>query len=211
MLGSILACAGRRGPQPCSPSGVKTVCGQAELSGVQLLTTASCTHPTSLLASASLFPHARCFAVLSHFSCVSFVILWTLAQQAPLSMRCSRQEYWSGLPCPPPGPLPDPGIKPVSCVSCMAGLFSTTEPPGKPPSSRNFGFPSSFLGCCVNHREPDSELLPHLASLQVLSCVPWGSASFTPSCHVLSPSGLWNPMFSTPSSPLLPCPPDSQT
>ena len=43
-----------------------------------------------------------------------FVTLWTLACKPPLSMGFSRQEYWSGLPCPPPGDLPDPGIKPAS-------------------------------------------------------------------------------------------------
>ena len=41
-----------------------------------------------------------------------FVTLWTAAYQAPLSMGFSRQEYWSGLPCPPPGDLPNTGIKP---------------------------------------------------------------------------------------------------
>ena len=51
--------------------------------------------------------------VLSRFSCVwLFATLWTVARQAPLSMGFSRQEYWSGLPCPPPGDLPDPGIEP---------------------------------------------------------------------------------------------------
>ena len=39
---------------------------------------------------------------------------WTVARQAPLSMRFSRQEYWSGLPCPPPGDIPNPGIEPAS-------------------------------------------------------------------------------------------------
>ena len=49
--------------------------------------------------------------VLSCFSCVQlFVTLWTVDHQAPLSMGFSRQEYWSGLPYPPPGDLPDPGI-----------------------------------------------------------------------------------------------------
>ena len=49
--------------------------------------------------------------VLSHFSRVwLFATLWTVAHQAPLSMGFSRQEYWSGWPCPPPGDLPDPGI-----------------------------------------------------------------------------------------------------
>ena len=43
--------------------------------------------------------------------------LWTVALQAPLSMRFSRQEYWSGLPFPPPGDLPNPGIQPRSPAS----------------------------------------------------------------------------------------------
>ena len=43
-----------------------------------------------------------------------FVMLWTVACQAPLSMGLSQQEYWSGLPIPTPGALPDPGIEPVS-------------------------------------------------------------------------------------------------
>ena len=43
--------------------------------------------------------------------------LWTVAHQAPLSLGLSRQEYWSGLPLPPPGDLPNPGIKPASPVS----------------------------------------------------------------------------------------------
>ena len=46
-------------------------------------------------------------------SCVQcFVTPWTVVLQAPLSMRFSRQEYWSGLPSPSPGDLPDPGVKP---------------------------------------------------------------------------------------------------
>ena len=44
----------------------------------------------------------------------SFGTLWTVAHQAPLSMGFSREEYWSGLPFPPPGNLPDPGIEPAS-------------------------------------------------------------------------------------------------
>ena len=43
-----------------------------------------------------------------------FVIPWTVARQAPLSMAFSRQEYWSGFPFPPPGDLSDPGIEPMS-------------------------------------------------------------------------------------------------
>ena len=56
--------------------------------------------------------------MLSHFSCVQLcATLWIVAHQAPLSMGFSRQEYWSGLPCPPPADLPDPGVKPMSPVS----------------------------------------------------------------------------------------------
>ena len=57
----------------------------------------------------------------------------TLARQAPLSMGFSRQECWSGLPFPPPGNLPDPGMEPASPVfPALAGGFLTTEPAGKP-------------------------------------------------------------------------------
>ena len=57
--------------------------------------------------------------VLSHFSCLRlFATLWTVAHKAPLSMGFSRQEHWSGFPCPPPGDLPNPGIEPVSQVPC---------------------------------------------------------------------------------------------
>ena len=52
--------------------------------------------------------------------------------QAPLSMGFSRQEYWSGLPCPPPGHLPNPGIEPRSPALQADSLLS--EPPGKPSS-----------------------------------------------------------------------------
>ena len=47
-------------------------------------------------------------------SCLTLAILWTVVCQAPLSMRFSKQEYWSGLPFPSPGYLPDPGIEPGS-------------------------------------------------------------------------------------------------
>ena len=59
-----------------------------------------------------------------------FAIPGTVAQQAPLFMELSKQEYGSGLPFPPPGNLPDPGIKPVS--PALAVRFFTTKPLGKP-------------------------------------------------------------------------------
>ena len=67
--------------------------------------------------------------LLSRFTCVQlFVTPWIIAHQAPLSMGFSRQEHWSGLPCPSPGDLPDPGIEPVSLMSsALAGMFFTTS------------------------------------------------------------------------------------
>ena len=53
-----------------------------------------------------------------------------MAHQAPLSMECSRQEYWSGLPFPSPGDFPDSGIKPVAPALQADSLPS--QPPGKP-------------------------------------------------------------------------------
>ena len=48
----------------------------------------------------------------------------TLQPQVPLSMGLSRQEYWSGLPCPPPGDLPNPGIEPTSLLYDKGGFFT---------------------------------------------------------------------------------------
>ena len=78
----------------------------------------------------------RC--VLSYFSCVRlFVTLWTIAHQAPLSIGFSRQEHWSGFPCPPPGDLPDPGIKLTSFMSpVLAGGFFTSATWEAPPEDR---------------------------------------------------------------------------
>ena len=67
--------------------------------------------------------------MLSCFSHVQFfVTLWTVAHQAPLSMGFSRHEHWTRLPCPLPGDLPDPGIKPTSPGSpALAGGFFATS------------------------------------------------------------------------------------
>jgi len=110
-----------------------------------------------------------CLAMLSHFNCVRFfVTLWTVACQAPLSMGFSRQEYWSGLPCPPPGDLPDPGIEPTSTVAPAFQVDSLQLPKGKPWQmavhegknacqyslrNRRFGFIENYtprvgLACC---------------------------------------------------------------
>ena len=66
-----------------------------------------------------------CHAMLSCFSHVQlFVTPWTVAHQAPLSVGFSRQEHWSGLPCPPPGDLPNLRIEPASAFPALqVGFF----------------------------------------------------------------------------------------
>ena len=93
-----------------------------------------------------------------------------IARQAPLSMGFSRQEYWSELPCPSTGNLPDPGIKPVSLMSpALAGRFFTTGPPGKsqhypswhsnpgplpwnPAGLENFAYKGMDGKCCLTYQ-----------------------------------------------------------
>ena len=77
-------------------------------------------------------------------------IPWTVANQAPLSMEISRQEYWSELPCPPPGDPPDPGIKPWSPALQADSLLS--EPSGKPLLWKR----------CFNYIESCSQLIVEL-------------------------------------------------
>ena len=67
-----------------------------------------------------------CMRAKSLQPCLTLCNPRTVACQAPLSMGFSRQEYWGGLPCPPPGELPNPGIEPESLTSALAGEFLTT-------------------------------------------------------------------------------------
>ena len=67
-----------------------------------------------------------------------FATPWTVAYQASPSMGFSRQEYWSGLPFPSPGDLPDPGIE-LRSPALEAGTL-TSEPPGKPKSLVNISY-----------------------------------------------------------------------
>ena len=84
-----------------------------------------------ILSSLSVFL-CVCARLLSHVQ-LFVTSRWTVAHQAPLSMEFFRQEYYSRLPCPPPGGIPDSGIEPKSPVSpALAGGFFSTVPPGKP-------------------------------------------------------------------------------
>ena len=138
-----------------------------------------------------LFDAQNTLSLLLLFSCSvvcdSFVTVWTVAYQAPVSLGFPRQEYWSGLPFPSPGDLPDPEIEPES-----PGLPADSlppEPPGMPKMMSNwpchllghkglnschFGFGSlssvplytfSFVNKLAEYRGPDkSELIyprPH--------------------------------------------------
>ena len=87
--------------------------------------------------------------VLSCFNRVQlFVTPWTVASQDPLSMGFPRQEYWRGLPFPPPGDLPDPGIESASLVSpALAGRFFTTSATWEAP--KKCLFPWNFHWYCI--------------------------------------------------------------
>ena len=92
-----------------------------------------------------------------------FMTLWTVAHQAPLSMGFSRQEYWSGLPCPPPGDLADPGSNPCLCL-----LHGGTEPPGK--SFLSLDLPLLCILCQCNHMHGILWLVSFTYNVLKVSC-----------------------------------------
>ena len=98
--------------------------------------------------------------VLSHFSRVRlFATLWTIAHQVPLSVEFPRQGYWSGLPCPPPGDLPRPGIERLYWQVDSLPLALPGKPesaiiiPISPPSGASL--PSPYPVPLGHHRAPD--------------------------------------------------------
>ena len=110
----------------------------------------------------------------------SFVTPCTkVACQVPLSMEFPRQDYWSGLPFPPPGDLPDPGIKPASPVSPALQVDSLpTEPPRKSKALLNTflilgslltasSFPSLHLFLLHFSRNSWNQTCPHLSFLEL--------------------------------------------
>ena len=95
--------------------------------------------------------------VLSHSVMFQlFATPWTVACQTPLSMEFFRQEYWSRLPFPPPGDLPDPGIEPWSPESpSLASEFFTTEPLGSPTYHMP---PSKYIRNTYTERKDKSDI-----------------------------------------------------
>ena len=90
----------------------------------------------------------------------SFVTPWTVACQAPLSVGFSRPEYWSGLPLPSPGDLPDPGFEAMS--PALAEGFFTTEGPGKPSvKRRKLRLREVKARFTVEHSWPPNEAFHH--------------------------------------------------
>ena len=108
-------------------------------------------------------------SLLNHFSRVQlFVTPWTVAHQTPLSMEFSRQEYWSGWPFPPPGDLPDPGLR-WCCVqgACTEPCFCSQPPAFAPGASKwLLGF---LVSLCLLSR-----ICPNFACVQLLF-VPYSS------------------------------------
>ena len=84
-----------------------------------------------------------------------------IAHQALLSMKFFREQYWSGLPIPPPGDLPDPGIKPAS--SALAGRFFTTELPGRFLQTYNY---NQIHECFREWKGGNFKVKPQLRSLK---------------------------------------------
>ena len=86
----------------------------------------------NMLYSSPVFPQPKLLIVQS-LSCVRLCDPMTVAHQTPLTIGFSRQEYWSEVPFPPPGDLPNPGTEPTSPeATVLVSEFFTTEPPGKP-------------------------------------------------------------------------------
>ena len=96
--------------------------------------------------------------MFSWFNCVRlFVTLWTVIHRAPLSMGFSRQEYWSGLPCPPPGDLPNPRIKLALPALQVDSLWLNHKGSLKDYIHR-------YLPICIFNSSTDSDMLCHLSS-----------------------------------------------
>ena len=129
-------------------------------------------------------PKKACMCMLSHVELCT--PLWTVVLQAPLSMGFSRQEYWSGLPCPPPGGFLDPGIELVYLTSALAGRFFTTITPGNPGS---LAAAATSLQSCPALCDPIDSSPPGSPVPGILKVKPleWVSVPQIPFCYRKGP------------------------
>ena len=146
------------------------------------------------VSEASLGYTAVHACVLSRFSGIQlFATPWTAAHQTPLSMGFPRQENLSGLPCPPPGDLPDPGIKPMSLASpALAGGFFTTNITQEALYCSSVQF-SSVTQSCLTLCDPMDHSTPglpvhHQLPVFTQTHVHWVGDAIQPSHPLSSPS-----------------------
>ena len=141
-----------------------------------------------------------------------FATLWTVACQAPLSMRFSRQEYWSGFARPPPGDLPDPGMEPASPLAPALQVYSLLLSHGGSPTwlqSSAFPSPTSFwtTSCALPHLihsaySASFQTLSHLMSALAAPCSFCRTSFFfwfQTECYVLREAFLDHPKEMFPS------------
>ena len=137
--------------------------------------------------------------MLSNLSCVRlFVTLWTVAHQAPLSMGLFKQEHWSGLLCPPPGGLPNPGIEPTSpavlalqvsslLLSLQGSPYFTQNSVYKLMLPSQFVQPSHFPPTVSTNRIHKALNFFFCHALQHVGLVPW------PAIKPITPAlGAWS-------------------
>ena len=129
--------------------------------------------------------YSMCVSRLSHVRL--FAIPWTVARKAPLSMECSKQEYWSGLPFPPPRDLPNPGIQPASPAfpALAGGVFTTAPDTGCQQSHFPVSWPQTFL--TKNGQDHFCWAWPEQESDQPCSFLT------VPLSKGLKPLGVWTP------------------
>ena len=118
-------------------------------------------------------PGTHAVRVLSRFSHVSlFATPWTIPRQAPLSMGFSRQEYWSGLPRPPPEDLPHSGIEPASLrTPALAGGFFTTSATWEAPGIHMLHFIALQKSGGSSHQKNKSGNVHACVCVHVCVCV----------------------------------------
>ena len=102
-------------------------------------------------------------------SCIQLSVTpWTVAYQAPLSMEFSRQEYWSGLPFPPPGNLPNPGNEPTSPASPAMQVDSLpAEPPRKPTMEYYSAIKNEIIPFTATWMDPEIAVLSEVSQTKI--------------------------------------------